>query len=163
LSLARQLLLRPAAHKDALLLWHWANDPVTRLMSFSNEPIGWDDHVRWLDRKLAEEGTWLFIAELDGHPVAQIRFETTGSPDAAEVSVGIDAEARSRGIGTEVIRSGTATVFDLTTIATVVARVRPQNVASIRAFTAAGYVVGAGSADFVTLRTSRAVETPDGG
>ena len=35
------LRLRAASQEDVLLLWQWANDPVTRRNSFVPEPISW--------------------------------------------------------------------------------------------------------------------------
>lgn len=80
----------------------------------------------------------MFILEADGQPVAQARVETT-SAGVGEISVSVDPGARGRGLGSEVIaRATTQGAADLD-LETILARIKPTNLASKRAFAAAGY------------------------
>jgi RimJ/RimL family protein N-acetyltransferase len=91
--------IRSATGDDACLLWHWANDPVTRSNSFSTEPIAWDAHQQWYGKKLGSLDCRLWVMELEKIPVAQIRYERI-SPDTAEISFSVAAHMRGRGLGT---------------------------------------------------------------
>ena len=39
--------LRRAEANDSRMIWSWANDPLTRAVSFSSDPIPWESHVEW--------------------------------------------------------------------------------------------------------------------
>lgn len=135
---APAVVLRRATADDARLLWEWANEPVTRAMSFTTEPIPWGHHCAWLHDRLRRTDSLLLIAtNSDGVAVGQVRFDISG--DSAEISVSVAASLRGRGYGASIIRSGVAAVFALQPIMRVDAWVKPDNAASIQAFGAAGF------------------------
>lgn len=135
---APSLRLRAARPSDVDLLFRWANDPLARRMSFSSAPIPWDDHQRWFAAKLADPTCLLFLAE-DGSdtPVALVRFDIRD--ERAVVSVSVAPEARGRGIGAHAIRLGAEEAKASARIGEVLAYIKPENTASIRAFRAAGF------------------------
>jgi methionyl-tRNA formyltransferase len=132
------LSLRSASANDARLLWDWVNDPAVRESAFRGDVILWDDHVRWLDAKLASPDCRIYVAEDGGVPVAQVRFELDGK-GGAEIDVSVAVEARGRGLGTAVVSAGCARVFAETGAHRVLARVKLENTASQRLFTGAGF------------------------
>jgi len=136
-----RLNLRCAEKHDAWDVWSWANDPLTRSVSFSSGVIPWEEHCAWFAQRLSDPACVFLIADLDQVPAGQIRFEVLGSD--ATVSVGLGANVQGRGLGTEVIRQGTAFVFGhVTSLSRVVAYIKSENLASIRAFDKAGYMEG---------------------
>ena len=128
--------LRPARPGDEELLFEWANDPDTRAASFASAPIPWPTHVAWFERRVADPDTRLWIAQQDGVPVAQIRFERAGVVWLAAVVVAPDH--RGRGLAASVIAAGTSELHRHTA-EPAVALVKLGNDASVRAFLAAGY------------------------
>lgn len=132
------LALRHASEGDAALLLRWRNDPVTRAASFSDEAIPLDTHRVWLARRLADPACAMLIAERDGEPVAQVRLERV-SDGTAEVHVVVAPEARGMGVARDSLRAGTPEGAALLGASAVVARVKEDNAASLRAFRAAGY------------------------
>lgn len=130
--------LRPATTDDARLLWGWVNDPAVRASAFEGAPIPWEDHVRWLGAKLAGGDCRIYVAERDGVPVAQVRFDLDGD-GGAEIDVSVDPLARGRGIGTASVRAGCVRVFAETGVHRVIARVKPDNAASLQLFASAGF------------------------
>jgi RimJ/RimL family protein N-acetyltransferase len=86
--------IRPATEGDAKLLFEWRNDELTRRMSKNNDPIRWDDHRVWFDRRLKMDRPNLFVFELDGESVATFRI------DNGDLSYTVAPEHRSRGIAT---------------------------------------------------------------
>jgi len=111
--------LRPATARDADRLWKWANDPVTRAASFTTDPIPWETHVAWLARRLADPDSHIFMSER-----GVVRFE------GGVISVAVAPEARRQGLGAALIDAGVRRLFATTGTATVVARIKPDNVAS---------------------------------
>lgn len=116
--------LRHASFDDAHLLWLWANDPMTRAMSFHQADIPWNEHREWL---LTHDP---MIGEIHGQPVGTVRI------DGNVISVTVAPEHRGHGYGMMLIRQATAT-----STGEVHAYIRHENQASIRSFLASGYEV----------------------
>jgi RimJ/RimL family protein N-acetyltransferase len=134
------LHLRAAQATDAELLWAWANDPVTRASSFDPDPIPWPDHERWLDSRLADPASPLFVAEgLGGAPVGLVRFDV--SEDGPEIGVTVAPEARGAGVAAPLVLAGCLRMAS-EGAATVHAHIRPDNEGSLAAFRAAGFEGG---------------------
>ena len=136
-----RLLLRPVQAHDCRLVWEWANDPLTRAFSFSLQPIPWERHLEWFTAKLSDPLTLFCIAiNADGVPIGQIRYQIEGTE--AVVSVSVAPNQRGKGYGREIICLGAQRVFASTPVELIHAYVKPDNVASLRAFAAAGFVNG---------------------
>jgi UDP-2,4-diacetamido-2,4,6-trideoxy-beta-L-altropyranose hydrolase len=132
------LKLRPADAEDCRLIWHWANEPATRLASFSSEPIPWERHQHWFRSKLNDPRCVFFIAvNVEGDPIGQVRFEVTG--EEAVISVGLAERFHGRGYGPEVIQQGAEAVFAGHPVQRINAYIRTENGASYRAFEKAGF------------------------
>jgi len=141
----REILLtvRPATRDDARLLFDWRNDSGTRAASFATPPVPWDGHVAWLDRVLVSPDMRLVVAELEGQPVGVVRLERRG--ETATISITVAPEARSQGLAAPVIGAGMEAASELN-VGRVVAWIRPENIASRRAFAAAGFAEAARTA-----------------
>ncbi len=135
---ARGLSLRKAEQEDCRLLWEWANDPLTREASFSTKTIPWEDHVRWFGAKLSDPSCYYYIlTDEEGTPIGQVRFDVSSAE--AEVSVSIAPNFRGYTYGANGIRLASQHLFKKTTITRIHAYIKPDNNASIHAFTEASY------------------------
>jgi dTDP-4-amino-4,6-dideoxygalactose transaminase/RimJ/RimL family protein N-acetyltransferase len=132
------LTLRPASIDDAQLLLDWANDPAVRAASFDSSPIPLDTHLRWLAGKLAGGETAFFICESDARPVGYARVERRDE-HTGELAVSVDQTCRGRGYGKALIALAAAAGSSELGVDRVTARVKRENVASLRAFQAAGF------------------------
>ncbi|MFO0852002.1 MAG: UDP-2,4-diacetamido-2,4,6-trideoxy-beta-L-altropyranose hydrolase [Gemmataceae bacterium] len=128
--------VRPVTADDARRVWEWANDPVTRAASFTTAAIPWENHIRWFAAKLTDPNCVFLIAEAT-NPVGQVRFDLTG--DEAVISVGLAPDARGCGFGTAAIRAAVEHLTQTRPVRRVEALIRPENVASVKAFEAAGF------------------------
>jgi RimJ/RimL family protein N-acetyltransferase len=130
--------IRRAGLDDGELLFRWACDPVVRAASFSGAAIAWEDHVRWLQGKLADSGCALFVGTTGaGEPFGTVRFDREAS--AAVVSTTVDPAWRDRGYGAALIRAACRAYFASPSADTVEAYVKDDNEPSRRAFLAAGF------------------------
>jgi len=134
------ITIRRVGPRDEELLLAWANDPVTRAASFHPDPIDAATHAAWLRGRLASPTTRLFIG-LDGDvPVGHVRLE--GQPNGrVEVAISVAAGARGRGIGQTLLAAGLdagRADQDLAARA-FIARIRPDNRASVALFSGAGF------------------------
>ena len=137
---AYRLKLRPATLEDCHLLWEWRNDPLVRATSFSSNPISWDEHVNWLQRKFVDRDCLLYIVtDEQGKPVGQVRFDI--DPEgSAEVDVSIDARERDKGYGSTALKLACQCILQEHNIRKVLAHIKEENKASISAFTEAGFI-----------------------
>ena len=131
------LHLRPATADDCRRVWDWANDLSVRAISFTSDPIPWEQHVAWFTRKLGDANTRLWIAEQEGGFVGQVRFDLDGS--TATISVSLDATRRGKNLGALLIWSACQKLFRESAVETIHALIKPDNAASIRAFEKAGF------------------------
>lgn len=132
------LTLRRATPADCRQLWLWVNDAATRASSFNSADVSWPDHVAWFEARLASPDTRMYIAEADdGAPVGQVRFDVDVAGDA-EMDVSLDAAWRGRHLAPGLLRMA-AEAFLLEGPRRLVAHVRPDNLASQRAFERAGF------------------------
>jgi RimJ/RimL family protein N-acetyltransferase len=144
------LSLRRARPDDEARVLRWRNEESAREASFRVVPISPDEHHAWFTRKLGDEDCVLLIVEEDGRPVGQVRLDRLDH-DLAEISIGLAPEARGRGLGREALRRSVLEASRLLGVSGVRARVKPENAASLAAFTAAGFRVTAESENAVEL------------
>jgi len=134
-----RLRLRPVMEDDFMLLFKWANDPLTRRMSFDTTPISLEDHKKWFNNLLDHQSTqYLFIVEgnksNNWFPIAQVRFDENG-----EISVLLAKEFRGKQLAARVIRVGIDYIQRELPLEKIVAHIKPENIASVKAFERAGF------------------------
>lgn len=135
---ASLLHLRPVTAADAPLLFEWVNELEIRAASFNSQPIPWEDHERWLTRKLASVDAVMLIAETtEGEPAGVVRFEV--AEQLATISIAIAARFRGQGYGQQLIEESSRRILQRPDVRCVRALVKPSNAASHRAFLAAGF------------------------
>lgn len=133
------LRLREVREQDAGLLFEWANDPDVRARAFHEEPIPWEGHLAWFEKRLRSDSCLILIAELaDGTPVGQVRYEWEPSGDAT-AGISIAREWRGYGFASTMLEAGSRRLFAHRRVKRAIAWIRPENEASKRAFRRAGY------------------------
>lgn len=154
--------LRKASLDDCQLLWRWANQPEIRAASFNSHPIAWDEHVHWFNQKLQDRNVLFYLGkdnELQG-AIGYARFSLEDR--RAILSIGIDAECRGKGLGRRLLSLATESAFAESEVDFIDAYVKPQNAASIRLFSHAGFqradvanIAGQQAIRFTLPRTGR--------
>jgi RimJ/RimL family protein N-acetyltransferase len=132
--------LRPATAADEALLLVWANDVGTRAAGFRPDPISAEDHRRWLADRLGSASGRLLVGMAGDVPVGQIRLDRDAG-GRVEIGIAVAPEARGRGVGHELLRAALdeARRDDDLRPSGFLARIRPDNAASIALFTGAGF------------------------
>jgi UDP-2,4-diacetamido-2,4,6-trideoxy-beta-L-altropyranose hydrolase len=135
---AQCLALRAATSDDCRWIWEQRNDPKVRAGSFDSAEIPWEAHQKWYAAALKNPQRKLLVATADERAVGVLRFDTEGA--RAEVSIFLASSEMGKGWGPVVLRAGTEWVRrHLPEVRTLVARVKPENAASVAAFHAAEY------------------------
>jgi RimJ/RimL family protein N-acetyltransferase len=132
------LRVRRATADDCRLLWEWANDPGVREAAFNSDTISWARHVEWFEARLRSPDTVIYVMETgERAPVGQVRFDWRAA-DAVEIDISVAAQWRGHGLGAEGLRLA-CDAFHRGARATIVARIRTENRASVRTFEKAGF------------------------
>lgn len=127
------MILRPAIYSDRRVLYELANDRAMQIARGSTRKFSWSEHCKWLKRVLSDNNVFLFIAEINGVVVGEVRFDCDG--DTADVGLVVRAQHRGHGYGTQMIEAGISRVPKKRYTATI----KSDNVASARCFTRAGF------------------------
>lgn len=133
-------LFAAATADDARTLFDLTNDPVVRNASFSTRPVSWDEHIAWLDVKLADPACRLWIVRSHGLFLGTVRI------DRGIISIALHERARGCRLAAPLIAQACRRHPGHVT-----AHVKPENTASLAAFTEAGFQIVAQNDDMVTL------------
>jgi len=132
----KEWVVRTATASDCELYWHWANDPEVRRNSFHQEPIAWEDHLKWFHTKLADSAATLLLIESESGPIGQVRFEGQGANFIVGFLLG--RQFRGLGLGHQLLARALAT-FKQTRSFTLIGEVRVENHASATVFQKLGF------------------------
>jgi RimJ/RimL family protein N-acetyltransferase len=127
------LTVRKATADDASDLLAWRNDPQTRAMSRTTEPVEAADHARWFQRTLEDSASTLLIGEDGGRKVGMVRLVRG---EETEVSINLNPAVRGRGLARQLLALALAEERGA-----VLAVIKPENLPSIRLFEGAGFVL----------------------
>jgi RimJ/RimL family protein N-acetyltransferase len=115
----------------------WRNDPVAARFSRTGV-IDPADHARWWTARTEDPGCQLCIAEVDGRAVGSSRVDVDDA--VGTVSVVLDPEMRGRGLGSALVAAVAAQAELDPQVVQLRALVHPDNEASRRTFTGAGFL-----------------------
>jgi RimJ/RimL family protein N-acetyltransferase len=97
-----KLSLREADVEDSKLLFNWANEINVRRNSINQEPIIWENHLKWFTKKLNDSETKFLILTSEGNLLGQIRIDLIDC--YWNIDYSIDNEFRGKGLGKEIVR-----------------------------------------------------------
>jgi spore coat polysaccharide biosynthesis protein SpsF len=135
--LAGCLVVRPATASDAEFFARCRSDPVAVRWSRSGRPVDPATHAQWFATALEQPRRRLRVAEVAGEAVGTLRVDVTAA--VGEVGIAVAPAHRGRGLATPMLRALVADCAGDPQVVTLEAVVHPDNVASLRAFTRAGF------------------------
>ncbi len=106
LDLERRLSIRRVTAADSERIFEWANESAVRQHSLNQAEIKAEEHQAWFSRKIVAPDAHMYILELEGRPVGQIRFDIDIMRSQAAIGYSVDAAFRGKGLGTAVTRLG---------------------------------------------------------
>lgn len=142
-SAAAAVSVRVATMDDARAVLDWANDPVTRSVSFMQTQIEWETHAAWFARRLADSAGCRLLIGLDqvGQRLGMVRFDIVDG--TATISINVAPEHRGRGLGTALILVACHELLQGDAAREIRALIKPDNAASRIAFQRAGFIAAA--------------------
>ena len=136
LNLICQTSYRKANESDMLLLYNWSNEKVTRANSYHSEPIAFETHKNWYERKLKDKQTLIYIAEVNNKPAGTVRYEI--GDESTVVGIIVSEEFRGRGLASMFL-SDTAGLYFKEQHLPICAYIKIENESSKRSFEKANY------------------------
>lgn len=157
----RSVTVRPATTADASLLHEWRSEAVVRSNSRNTREIDPGSHAAWLQASIADPSRLLLIGLSEGgQPIGTVRFDAIADhPGTWEASITLGPEWRGRGLAVPLLLAGEGALRARADARTVVAEVRASNEASLRLFTAVGYVILPGDGG-TWLRLEKHLDAP---
>jgi UDP-2,4-diacetamido-2,4,6-trideoxy-beta-L-altropyranose hydrolase len=138
-SFERNLSFREATMDDARLLWEWANDLSVREQSFNTEPIEWESHIIWLQKRMNSSDTQFYLLLENKEPVGQIRYDREEDGISAEIGFSVAKEHRGKRFGIELLNLTRNRALKDLNCKQITALVIKGNEASHKAFLRAGF------------------------
>jgi RimJ/RimL family protein N-acetyltransferase len=132
-----RLRARPAKEDDLMLIFSWINDPLVRSMRFNQDFITLEACKEEFEKILSQQNTHLLIIErYEGNwaPIAQVQVDKDG-----QITMSLACEFRGQQLAESVLRTGIAYVRRDFSIKKLVAHIKQNNIASIKAFEGAGF------------------------
>lgn len=129
-----ELTARLVTELDMMLIFEWANDPITRQMSFNQNTITLQAHQQWFEATITDPKQCFLIIEKDNVPVGQVRLNGNGV-----IGVSIAPNSRGQRLGTPVLRKGVDYFLKHTLHKIIIAYIKLENKASVKIFERVGF------------------------
>ncbi len=123
---------------DAYLIWEWRNDPITRFMSRTGNPILFEEHQKWYERTLKDPKKVILMAFLNGIATGMVRFDLLSST-SAEISININPMMRGKGLGSAILIEACQYGKNTLNLSEITAEIKAENRSSIKIFENAGF------------------------
>lgn len=128
--------VRPPRPEDAAVVLRWRNDPVTRAMSRTADPVSPERHADFWRRIGSDPDLIYFMGETDGGPFGVIAFERIDGE--WEVSTHVGPEHRGRGLARSLVQEGIRAAFPQG-VPLLRAEIKAENTPSRRVFESLGF------------------------
>ena len=141
-----KIRLRAAGQMDAEELFEWRNEEETRKNSFSSEPVQWENHLKWLEKKLSDKNCYFYILTDGSKDMGTIRLDVEPQTRQAAVSYNIKSSCRGKGLGGKILSLAEQKLKEQEgeipkRIEFLSESVKPENKASAKCFLKNGYMV----------------------
>lgn len=96
--------LRRAHPNDTKVYYAWANSKEVRQNAFSKNPISFDDHQKWFNKKLNSPSSYMFIGSDNNILIGQVRFDRSDEPKEFVVDIHLAPGCFGKGYGKELLK-----------------------------------------------------------
>jgi len=129
--------IRPITLDDSAVILEWRNDPHTRAMSRTHDPVSFEDHTKWFQKAIAGTNRLMLMGEQDGRKIGLVRFDRDGG--SWETGINLNPDERGKGLGALLLRTAVLQFQALHPSQKLTAVIRPDNQASRKIFEACGF------------------------
>lgn len=133
--------IRPANQTDSEDLLIWRNDPLSVSMSEFNQTVTHEQHANWIKLSLCNPNRAIFIGELKGLKIGVCRFDYVPQGKYSDTSINLNPIARSKGFSPTLLAECIKQYQLIYNGRPLKARIRKQNLASIRLFEKCNFIL----------------------
>ena len=145
-----KIKLRAAVIADCRDIFAWRNDNVARFMSVESASVSFKDHEVWFEDSLVDANRTMYVGEWDGAKIGICRFDFNKTKSAVEVSINVNPKSRGLGFGKLLLVASVERYLQSISI-DLLARIKSQNLPSLKIFGAAGFMPVSSSGDIIIL------------
>jgi L-amino acid N-acyltransferase YncA len=140
---------------DSRSVWEWRNDPQTREMFVTSEPVVWEEHVAWYQKALRDSDCYLFLGVCgEFGKVGVCRFDVDRDRRLARVSINLNPVFRGRGVSSRLLEEAILKFREFEEC-DLVAEIKNKNMASLRCFEKNKFLLLSRDFEYSTLRRLR--------
>lgn len=133
LFMLSDIKIREASKMDVDLYYKWANDPIVRQSAINQEPIQYENHCKWFISKLSSPDSHLYVSNVYGKDIGQVRFDLEGQ--YFYISYSVSNELRGQGFAIPMLKASIRKLCEERNNPFVLkALVKENNTASIKVF-----------------------------
>ncbi|WP_037037512.1 GNAT family N-acetyltransferase [Pseudovibrio sp. JE062] len=140
------IALRAASLSDALSIWQWRNLDDAYKFYGNAEYVPYEKHIGWFRKALNDEDRYLLIAELEGDPIAHIRFDLEDT--SATVSICMAGNAKGKKLSRPSLEVSCDYIMSKG-YTEILASIHEMNLASIRLFRSLDFELETSSPPFL--------------
>lgn len=134
----KKIDIRAADKSDCKDIYAWRSDVVSRAMFFNSNIPTYKEHFQWFNSSLNNKNRKLYIGAIDTKKIGICRFDHDAKSEVVEVSININPKCRGRGYGKRLLASSIST-FQKVYKGEFLAKIKPENVASLKIFKSVGF------------------------
>ena len=146
-----KIKIRLATISDSKSLFDWRSDEISRAMFFNESSPSIEEHNIWLEKSLSNVDRTLYIGELGDEKIGMCRFDFKQSERLADVSINVSPTSRGRGLGKKLLFESVECYLEKNKH-NLLAKVKPNNLASLKIFDSVGFESFASNEDEISLR-----------
>jgi RimJ/RimL family protein N-acetyltransferase len=143
----KNIYFRFADENDCKLLFDWRNDEGVRKKSGDTSELKYDSHKTWFLNALNNSDIIIFIMLNEKYQeIGQVRLNISNKENV--ISISLDKEFRGKGYGTLAIKKSSELFINKFKTGQIIAKIKKDNIPSIKSFEKAGYVFYKSLEDF---------------
>lgn len=127
---------RKAEENDILQVYNWSNDTLVRQNSYNSDSIKLEAHKAWYLQKVKDKNTLFLIALVNKKPAGIVRYEI--DKEHAVIGILVSKAFRGQKLATDFLISSAEQYFNTFNVP-VLAYIKKENIASVKAFKKARY------------------------
>jgi RimJ/RimL family protein N-acetyltransferase len=150
------MLIHRVSEDDSLDVWLWRTDAVTKLMSSNSDDIPLESHEIWFLSTLADPNIFFYIGKIGDQKIGVCRFNISSNKKIATVSIQLNPKKRGQNLSVALLnRCIELFTLEYAKCITLEAKVRVENVASLKCFLRCEFLIQNNSHGFYTLTLER--------
>ncbi len=146
----KKINIRAATRRDCEDIYIWLRDPISLSMFFSSSIPSYKEHKDWFNSSLNNSERKLYIGEVGSLKIGVCRFDVNKKNGMVEVSINMNPKSRGSGFGKRFLASSIK-FFQNNQQCDLLAKIKPENIASLKIFKSLGFQEILSKADVIML------------